>query len=393
MPYEGEVVRARLVEGRPRLYKGGDQYVDLPDVPYTREQISPTRDTRLRWMQSVIRCTHYVAGPANRITFEKKTSPRSPTSSATPSSGRMKPMSNPDLSMPPSWPSAAIPTTSNSAAAASSSLRSAPDVRAAWSFARAASRPATARRKNDSKSVGPARALGASLELIELDGDARLEEKAAHAIRLAGVIRRLRPATVLAPTPVENQHPDHYRLGRLVRDATRIARYGGVADLRGLAPHAIDQLFFYAMSPGAEPRDLSPILVDVSAPETLAAWTAAMESHATQVKARAYVEMQLTRARVNGLRAGVGHAIALYPNDPPLVDSLRGWAAVRADSDMSCDHPLRIGITCYPSVGGSGILASSLGVDLARRGHDVHFISYERPSGSRRTCPVCTTTR
>ena len=165
-------------------------------------------------------------------------------------------------------------------------------------------------------------ALGASLELIELDGDAHLEEKAAHAIRLAGVIRRLRPATVLAPTPVENQHPDHVRLGRLVRDAARIARYGGVAELRELAPHAIEQLFFYAMSPGAEPRDVSPILVDVSAPEILAAWTAAMEAHATQVKARAYVEMQLTRARVNGLRAGVGHAIALYPNDPPVVDSL-----------------------------------------------------------------------
>ena len=160
------------------------------------------------------------------------------------------------------------------------------------------------------------------LELIELDGDARLEEKAAHSIRLAGVIRRLRPAIVLAPTPVENQHPDHYRLGRLVRDAARIARYGGVAELRELPPHAIEQLFFYALAPSAEPRDVSPILVDVSAPEVLAAWTAAMEAHATQVKARPYVEMQLTRARVNGLRAGVGHAIALYPNDPPVVDSL-----------------------------------------------------------------------
>ncbi|HVU33470.1 MAG TPA: N-acetyl-alpha-D-glucosaminyl L-malate synthase BshA [Opitutaceae bacterium] len=42
-------------------------------------------------------------------------------------------------------------------------------------------------------------------------------------------------------------------------------------------------------------------------------------------------------------------------------------------------RPLRIGITCYPSVGGSGILASSLGEELAVRGHDVHFISYERP--------------
>ena len=40
---------------------------------------------------------------------------------------------------------------------------------------------------------------------------------------------------------------------------------------------------------------------------------------------------------------------------------------------------LKIGITCYPSVGGSGVLASALGVELARRGHEVHFISYEQP--------------
>ncbi|HUJ73050.1 MAG TPA: N-acetyl-alpha-D-glucosaminyl L-malate synthase BshA [Verrucomicrobiae bacterium] len=46
---------------------------------------------------------------------------------------------------------------------------------------------------------------------------------------------------------------------------------------------------------------------------------------------------------------------------------------------MTTDRPLKIGITCYPSVGGSGILASALGEELARRGHEVHFISYERP--------------
>src|ERR1041385_1826623 len=40
---------------------------------------------------------------------------------------------------------------------------------------------------------------------------------------------------------------------------------------------------------------------------------------------------------------------------------------------------LKIGITCYPSVGGSGILATALGEELAKRGHEVHFISYERP--------------
>lgn len=42
-------------------------------------------------------------------------------------------------------------------------------------------------------------------------------------------------------------------------------------------------------------------------------------------------------------------------------------------------RPLKIGITCYPSVGGSGVLATSLGEELAQRGHEVHFISYERP--------------
>ena len=46
---------------------------------------------------------------------------------------------------------------------------------------------------------------------------------------------------------------------------------------------------------------------------------------------------------------------------------------------MDSGRALKIGITCYPSVGGSGILASALGEELARRGHEAHFISYERP--------------
>src|SRR4051812_20355820 len=46
---------------------------------------------------------------------------------------------------------------------------------------------------------------------------------------------------------------------------------------------------------------------------------------------------------------------------------------------MDSSRPLNIGITCYPSVGGSGVLATALGEALAARGHDVHFISYERP--------------
>src|ERR1700683_5438165 len=57
--------------------------------------------------------------------------------------------------------------------------------------------------------------LGATVEFIELDGDAHLEVRAAHAIKLARILRRTRPGIVLAPSLVENQHPDHARLGQL----------------------------------------------------------------------------------------------------------------------------------------------------------------------------------
>ena len=76
------------------------------------------------------------------------------------------------------------------------------------------------------------------------------------------------------------------------------------------------------MTPEAEPRDITPVLIDVSAPEIVTAWTAAMEAHISQTSARSYVELQLTRARLRGLRAGIGHAIALFPNDPLVLDSL-----------------------------------------------------------------------
>lgn len=40
---------------------------------------------------------------------------------------------------------------------------------------------------------------------------------------------------------------------------------------------------------------------------------------------------------------------------------------------------MRIGITCYPTYGGSGIVATELGLELAVRGHEIHFISYANP--------------
>ncbi len=40
---------------------------------------------------------------------------------------------------------------------------------------------------------------------------------------------------------------------------------------------------------------------------------------------------------------------------------------------------MKIGITCYPTYGGSGVVATELGIELAQRGHQVHFISYSQP--------------
>ncbi|HVM60459.1 MAG TPA: PIG-L family deacetylase [Verrucomicrobiae bacterium] len=184
----------------------------------------------------------------------------------------------------------------------------------------AASRGTPAQRTAEAKRS--AALLGATTEFLALDGDAHLERRVAHAIKLAGAIRRLRPHIVLAPSPEENQHPDHSRLGQLIRDAARLARYGGVRELRAKPPHAIRQLLFYAVTPEAEPRTITPMLIDVSAPEIIAAWTTAMEAHASQTRTRGYVELQLTRARLYGLRAGVGSAMALFPNDPIVLDSL-----------------------------------------------------------------------
>ena len=59
---EGEIVRARFVDGALQLHEGGDSFVTLPPVHFDKSQISPARDSRLRWMQSVVHCTHYVAG-------------------------------------------------------------------------------------------------------------------------------------------------------------------------------------------------------------------------------------------------------------------------------------------------------------------------------------------
>jgi hypothetical protein len=75
VPYAGETVRARCTDGTLKLHEGGDRYITLPPVSFTKDQITPTRDTRLRWMQSVLHCTHYIAGAGEQAYLNKADAP------------------------------------------------------------------------------------------------------------------------------------------------------------------------------------------------------------------------------------------------------------------------------------------------------------------------------
>jgi hypothetical protein len=74
-PYQGEMVRARCQDGVLRLHEGGEVYHALPACSYGPEQISPTRDSRLRWMQSVLHCTHYIAGAGEQAYLRREDAP------------------------------------------------------------------------------------------------------------------------------------------------------------------------------------------------------------------------------------------------------------------------------------------------------------------------------
>ena len=75
VPHEGEIVRARFIDGTLKLHEGGNSFVTLPLSAFAKEQISPARDARLGWMQSVLHCTHYIAGAGEQAYLRQETAP------------------------------------------------------------------------------------------------------------------------------------------------------------------------------------------------------------------------------------------------------------------------------------------------------------------------------
>jgi hypothetical protein len=75
VPDYGEIVRAPAAGSALQLHEGGGSFLTLPPVPFERAQISPARDTRLRWMQSVLHCTHYIAGAGEQAYLHQADAP------------------------------------------------------------------------------------------------------------------------------------------------------------------------------------------------------------------------------------------------------------------------------------------------------------------------------
>lgn len=73
--WEGETVRARQTPAGLQLHRGGDAFHTLPACDYGAAQISPSRDSRLRWMQSVLGCTHYIAGAGEQAYLNEAEAP------------------------------------------------------------------------------------------------------------------------------------------------------------------------------------------------------------------------------------------------------------------------------------------------------------------------------
>ena len=170
--------------------------------------------------------------------------------------------------------------------------------------------------EREAEARAAAELLRAKITFLELGGDAHIEATTHNALTLARQIRIEKPDVLLSSVASEDQHPDHAVVARLARNAARLARYGGIEELRDLEAHAVTHHFEYAVTPGAEPNK-GRMRFDISAQFTR--WVALMECHRTQLRTRRYIELQTARARLLGIEAGVEYAQALFAKDELLV--------------------------------------------------------------------------
>lgn len=171
-------------------------------------------------------------------------------------------------------------------------------------------------RKAESKAC--AKSIGAEIEFLNLGGDSHIETTPKNSIKIASIIRKYKPQIVLSTSLFENQHPDHLALAKMTRDACRLARYGGLKELKKLPVHNIESLYYYPSSVDSFPKP--DIIIDVS--DEHEAWVCLMSLHKSQMKTKDYLNMVSSRASAYGASIGASYATILWANDLIQVDSL-----------------------------------------------------------------------
>ena len=126
-----------------------------------------------------------------------------------------------------------------------------------------------------------------------------------NAIAIAAEIRKFKPEIVLAPHPQENQHPDHVIAGRLVRDACRFARYGGLEELKPRPVHKIKNLLFYNITQHLQKPE---IVVDIS--DVVVEWEAVMNCHQSQVASKGYIAVAIDNRAATAISKTLENTLA-----------------------------------------------------------------------------------
>ncbi len=163
-----------------------------------------------------------------------------------------------------------------------------------------------------------AKVMGASIEFGDVGGDCHVEYSLENRFMFARRMREIRPDIVLAPTTDLNQHPDHRITAELVRDACRLARYGGLKELKGLKPHKVSALYQYAITRFT--TESPDIIYDVS--DSMKQWLKAMNSHTSQVVSKDYIGLITSKSHLLGLVAGVQYGVGLWKNDAIVTNDL-----------------------------------------------------------------------
>ena len=153
---------------------------------------------------------------------------------------------------------------------------------------------------------------------FDFGGDGTQLVSKENVLKIARIIRELKPTHVMAPSLVRNQHPDHFVVGEVARDACRLARFGGLDALKDLPVHRVEVMAYYTVTSSQEKPLGERIVVDVS--DVFDDWQILMECHHSQVSNRGYIDLVGSRARQLGLSIGAEYAQELYLNDSLVVD-------------------------------------------------------------------------